>query len=94
MIYLLILFNSILTYILLYLYYRYKGWDLERSLVVRVLIGSNLILTIILYLFSNLFPNNTFRDLFDPDHYNEIVGNNHRYINEIGEAVFSSDPPF
>lgn len=94
MIYLLIIFNSFLSYLILYFWYRYKNWTLERSTIVRVLIGSNVALVISLYIFSSLFPNNTFRDLFDPDHYSNLLGHNHRYINEIGEAVFSSEPPF
>lgn len=94
MIYLLLLFNSLFTYIILYVYYRYKALELDKSIVIRTLIGSNLVLMVSLYLFSTFFPNNTFRDLFDADHYNEVLGTNHRYINEIGESVFSSEPPF
>lgn len=78
----------------LWLYYRYKGEKLTRNTIIRVLIGSNIIMTIVLYLFAQLFPNNTFRDLLDPDHYNELVGNNQRYIGEIGESVFSGAPQF
>lgn len=94
MIYLLVLLNCFLTYLVLYCYYRYKSYDLDKFTIIRVLLGSNLVLIITLYLFSSLFPNNTFRDLFNADHYNELLGTNHRYINEIGESVFSSEPPF
>ena len=94
MIYLFIIFNSILVYLTLWLYHRYKGEPLQRKTVILILTGSNIILTAVFYLFAQLFPNNTFRDLFDPDHYNEILGNNQRYIGEIGESVFSGAPQF
>ena len=94
MIYLVIILNTILTYLILYVYYKYKGWILTNSVAVKLLFASNFILTFTLYVFSNLFPNNSLRDLFDPDHYKDIIGNNHRYVNEIGESVFSSEPPF
>ena len=94
MIYLLLILNSILTYLLVYLYHKSKEIPLERKTGFKFVLLNNAVLLITMYIFYRLFPNNYFSDLFDPNHYAMIIGSNHRYIAEIGESVFSSEPPF
>ena len=94
MFYLLVIVNSILTYIILYLYYKFKELPLDRKTAFKLILFNNVALLITMYLFYRIFPNNYLSDLFDPNHYATIIGNSHRYINEIGESVFASEPPF
>ena len=94
MIYLLIIINSIITYIMVYFYHKFKELELNKKTAFKIVLLNNLVLLISSYIFYQLFPNNCFGDLFDPNHYASVIGNNHRYINQIGETVFSSEPPF
>ena len=94
MIYLLIILNSLLTYLTVYFYHKFKEITMERKHVFKIIILSNAVLLISMYIFYKIFPNNHFSDLFDPSYYATIVGNNRRYINDIGESVFSGAPPF
>lgn len=94
MIYLLIIINSILTYSVIYFYYKFKDWVLDRKIAFKIIILNNILLLLSSYIFYRLFPNNCFGDLFDPNQYFNIINNNQRFINTIGETVFSSEPPF
>lgn len=94
MIYIGLIITSLLSLLMLFVYSKYKKLRMDRKTVIKTLIFSNLIVFTTLYLLQLINPNQTLRDLFQPELHQEILGGSNRYINEIGETVFSSAPPF
>lgn len=94
MIYIALFINSVVSVLVLFLYTKYKKSRMERGMVIKTLILSNFVVFSTLYLLQMINPNKNFRDLFQPELHQEILGGSNRYISEIGESVFSSVPPF
>jgi len=99
MIYLVLILNSIITYFAIYIYDKFKRGKNPNSrmsnkdILILVLL-SNAILIALMYIIYKFFPHHCFNDLFDPQHHTFNISSNQRYIQEIGESVFSGEPPF
>lgn len=88
-----ILVNSIVIYIISYLYYKFNDLEVNKKMIAKYIIIVDIIIIATLYCLFRLYPNNTFGDLFGNSDTNILIGGDYRYIPEIGETCFAMHPP-
>ena len=94
MIILIVLICSAVTCLITYLYYKSKGQEFSRKQAFKIVLLTDSMVLMSLYILYTFFPNNTFRDLSSNGNSQVLVGKNQKYIPEIGESIFTGNVPF